>query len=74
MEQEYVYTILSPFMFETVQSQAYDVIYMDSILSPKLICIIEILFTFYTLPDTKSFVWSNTYMSSNQLNYENVFR
>ena len=37
------------------KSQAYDAIYMDSVLKPEIIYFIE-YFTVYTLPDTEGFV------------------
>ena len=36
MDQEYVCAVLYPYMFVTVQLQAYDAIYMDSVLNSQI--------------------------------------
>ena len=56
MDEQYVCTIWCPFMLETVQSQAYDAIYMDSVLNPKIIYTTEKYYTLLTVSDIKSFV------------------
>ena len=43
----YMYSFLPFFLSETVQSQACDAIYMDSVLKPEIIHIIEILHIIY---------------------------
>ena len=40
-------TVFCLLLFETVQSQACDAIYIDSVLNPEIIYIIEILYIIY---------------------------
>ena len=46
MDQQYICTILYLYMLETVESQAYDVIYMNSVLNYK-IKLLKILYILY---------------------------
>ena len=47
MDQQYICTIFCPFLPETVQSQACDAIYMDSVLNPGIMYIIKALYIIY---------------------------
>ena len=41
MDQQFVCTVLCPYILETVQSQVYDTMYLDFVLNTEIIYITE---------------------------------